>query len=73
MILAEKKLDPEVGMHIDIPESLRDKIYGYLDTEGGKVKHFFRGLAEEFFENEDWLNLHIGKNKRKKRYWNKRT
>ena len=69
--MAEKKSEPEVDMHVKVPASLRDKVYGYLDTEGGMLKHFVRGLIEEFFKNEDWLNLHMGKNRRKKRYWNK--
>lgn len=68
----EKQSDPEVGMYIALPASLRDKVYGYLETERGALKHFIRGLIEDFFEHEDWVNLHMGQNRRKKRYWNKR-
>jgi len=66
-----KKPEPEVGVYVELPPDLRDKVYGYLDTEGGKLKYFIRGLIEEFFRNEDWLNIHMGKNRRKRRYWNK--
>jgi hypothetical protein len=68
-----KEPDPEVGIHIDLPSSLRDKIYNYLDREGGKLKYFFRGLAEDFFEQEDWMGKHtnVALDRRRRKYWDK--
>jgi len=66
-----KESDPEVDIHIVVPSSLRAKIYDYLEVNGGHLKPFLRGLVEDFFEQQDWLNHRIGKNRRRKRYWDK--
>jgi len=67
--LPKKGTESLVDIHIRVPSSLRNKIYNYLDKEGGNLTDFYRGLTENFFENEEWLKKHKVGNRR--RYWDK--
>lgn len=47
--MAEEKNEPEVQLNIDVPASLREKIYGHpYIKQGGKIKVFVRNIIEKF-------------------------
>jgi len=68
--MGNKKPEPTIGVYIELPISLRNKLWNYLEREGGKLRYFIQGLIENFFENEDWKQKHLGEGRRRqKHYW----
>lgn len=70
----KKSPEPTIGVYIELPISLRNKLWNYLEQEGGKLRYFIQGLIQNFFENEEWKNKHLDKERRTQRhYWDEQV